>query len=211
MIVEAGDGPGTRGLSGAPSAPTVVPNDAARPPVFTPPATPMTAALPAPSAERGSRAAGHAPATILELADAVSDDERSNVIDLVDERSISTETRDFAQVLDQFSRNIDATPEELAESAERDPGSDIDLRELNHTAPQQPRPESAPAPLPTEPMEAVHRAGDDVDLRNDPFGTAQTAHIASAAPQRRHAAEPTSRASSTATRRACRTSACPRS
>ena len=49
-------------------------------------------------------------ATILELADAVSDDERNDVIDLVEERSVSTESRDFAQVLDRFSRSIDATP-----------------------------------------------------------------------------------------------------
>ena len=38
-----------------------------------------------------ARAEGRAPATILELADAVSDDERNDVIDLVEERSVSTE------------------------------------------------------------------------------------------------------------------------
>ena len=57
---------------------------------------------------------GRTPTTILELADAVSDDERNDVIDLVEERSVSTESRDFAEVLDRFSRSIDATPDELA-------------------------------------------------------------------------------------------------
>jgi hypothetical protein len=78
-----------------------------------------------------ARAEGRAPASILELADAVSDDERNDVIDLVEERSVSTESTDFAQVLDRFSRAIDATPEELAES---EAGSDIDLRESTTSA-----------------------------------------------------------------------------
>ena len=55
----------------------------------------------------------------------MNDYERSNVIDLVEDRSVSTESRDFAQVLDRVSRSIDATPEELRGPS----GSDIDLRE----------------------------------------------------------------------------------
>ena len=59
------------------------------------------------------------PATILDLADAVSDDERNDVIDLVDEHAVSTESRDFAdsprpvQPLDRSrppTRRSSATP-----------------------------------------------------------------------------------------------------
>ena len=81
-----------------------------------------------------------APATILELADAVSDDERNNVIDLVEERSVSTESRDFAQVLDRFSRSIDATPDELGVA--RDP----DRRRRTGLRHRPPRAEPRPPP-----------------------------------------------------------------
>jgi hypothetical protein len=186
VLVEADNtAPATATATGA----TTVDTGATRPPVFTR-ATP----LPAPAGAAEARAAGRAPATILELADAVSDDERSNVIDLVEERSVSTETRDFAQVLDQFSRAIDATPEELGvareqERVDHDRGSDIDLREGSRAAPARPEPAVAPDPLPTEPTEAAHRPTDDVDvdLRNDPFGTAQ---VAAPVPRRQRAVEP---------------------
>ena len=75
----------------------------------------------------------HAPTSILELADAVSADERNEVIDLVEERTLSTQSRDFAQVLDQFSRSIDMTPDELEREAAPAGGpvrraDEIDLR-----------------------------------------------------------------------------------
>jgi hypothetical protein len=47
-----------------------------------------------------------APASILDLADAVSDHERDHVIDLVDEHTVSTESRNFAEVLDRFTTAI---------------------------------------------------------------------------------------------------------
>jgi hypothetical protein len=50
------------------------------------------------------------PSTILDLADAVSDDERENVIDLVDEHTVSTESRNFSEILNRFTDSIDAGP-----------------------------------------------------------------------------------------------------
>ena len=93
-------------------------------------------------------------ATILELADAVSEYERNDVIDLVEERNLSTQSREFAQVLDRVSRSIDATPDETAtrprpapatardsDRTHRDdqhddpgPGSEIDIRERQREA-----------------------------------------------------------------------------
>ena len=152
---------------------------AASPQVFTPavqpalaPAAARAATMPTdPTAQ--ARAAGRAPATILELADAVSEDERNNVIDLVEERSVSTESRDFAEVLDRFSRSIDATPEELDAHADR--ATDIDLREAGgrESGLHEPEriaerpPAAAVSPLPTEPTGPALRPPDDDDLRTD--------------------------------------------
>jgi hypothetical protein len=47
-----------------------------------------------------------APASILDLAEAVSEHERNHVIDLVDEHTVSTESRNFAEVLDRFTHAI---------------------------------------------------------------------------------------------------------
>ena len=113
-------------------------------------------------------AEGRAPTSILELADAVSADERNEVIDLVEERSVSTESRDFAQVLDRFSRSIDATPEELAGVPEQPVESrggreEIDLR-TNDRAPDRESPAPTPSaaiPLPNEPSEPEPRPTDD--------------------------------------------------
>jgi hypothetical protein len=81
-----------------------------------------------------------APVSILDLADAVSDDERNDVIDLVDDYAVSTESREFAQMLDRFSRSIDAPEHALASEDE------------------------PPAPLPNEPNEPGPYALDDDDL-----------------------------------------------
>ena len=103
----------------------------------------------APRAEPATMTARHA--TILELADAVSEYERNDVIDLIEERTVSTQSRDFAQVLDRFSKAIDATPEELAgegtppEASART--SEIDIREPERAADTAPAP-TAPAPAP---------------------------------------------------------------
>jgi hypothetical protein len=133
-----------------------------RPPVFTRSQSPPPA-LASPLANAAqARADGHAPATILELADAVSDDERNGVIDLVEERTVSTQSHDFADVLNRVSRSIDATPEELAAFPEPDPhGADIDLRDATRPAPSP----AATAPLPNEPTEPAPQPDDDLDLR----------------------------------------------
>jgi hypothetical protein len=125
-------------------APTTTTAPIAQPLRFTPPATPMPMRVAPTTASAVARAEGRAPASILELADAVSDDERNDVIDLVEERSVSTESHDFAQVLDRFSRAIDATPEEL--NAEPDAGSDIDLRDRDPHAATSPEQLAAAAP-----------------------------------------------------------------
>ena len=115
-------------------------------------------------------------ATILELAEAVNDYERSNVIDLVEDRSVSTESRGFAQVLDRVSRSIDATPEELRGPS----GSDIDLRESDPTTETQPRVDPPPAPLPSEPVDIAPRPSDDDDLGHAPMSSS----LVSPKPQR---------------------------
>jgi hypothetical protein len=139
------------------------PGDAAVRARPTTPAPPRTIAQ-TPQTQRTptaqARAEGRAPATILELADAVSEDERNNIIDLVEERSVSTESRNFAQVLDQFSRSIDATPEELRGHA--DPASDIDLRDAHRNIPRAPA--TSPSSLPTAPIEPSDHPADDHDL-----------------------------------------------
>jgi hypothetical protein len=125
VLVEPAESIGFAGetLAGETSSDASPTTDLPAPARFATPATPSRTA----PATAVARAEGRAPASILELADAVSDDERDDVIDLVEERSISTESRDFAQVLDRFSRAIDATPEEL--NAHGDTRSDIDLRD----------------------------------------------------------------------------------
>jgi len=114
------------------------------------------------------------PATILELADAVSADERNDIIDLVEERSLSTESRDFAQVLDRFSRAIDATAEELG----RDPtmardvpvtAPEIDLCVTDSTTPG--HAEAIALPRPVEP---APRPTDDGDVDVTTFTTTPT-------------------------------------
>ncbi len=114
--------------------------------------TPVRASNPAPDAEHTVTSARHA--TILELADAVSEFERNDVIDLIEERNVSTQSHDFAQVLDRFSKAIDATPEELEGDATpahtpsaRTP--EIDIRETS--APVAP-PRNEPAAATTEPV-----------------------------------------------------------
>ena len=99
------------------------------------------------------------PRTILDLADAVSDIEREDVIDLVDERPIdervvSTQSRDFADILDRFSRSIDATPDELSDPAPVSP-------RRSHVEPMI---DDRPPPLPSEPPEAGDILIDDDDL-----------------------------------------------
>ena len=88
-------------------------------------------------------------ATILDLADAVSDIEREDVIDLVDDHVVSTQSRDFADILDRFSRSIDPTPDELGTT---------DLLALERAT------GAVPAPLPNEPAEGTPRIADDEDL-----------------------------------------------
>ena len=95
------------------------------------------------------------PATILDLADAVSDDERNDVIDLVDEHVVSTQSREFADILDRFSRSIDPTPDE---QLAQEPG-DAD-RARDYFARQQP----APAALPNEPTGPARSSMDDDDF-----------------------------------------------
>jgi hypothetical protein len=92
-------------------------------------------------------------ATILELADAVSEHERSDVIDLIEERNLATQSRDFAQVLDRFSKTIEAAPGEAEDTlAPRDLGSrspEIDLREPNQSVSPAPSAPIAAAVTPT--------------------------------------------------------------
>ena len=166
------------------------PSDGARPPtapitLSAPTSTPTPMARPAVAAIAAApaRSEARAPTSILELADAVSADERNEVIDLVEERSVSTESRDFAQVLDRFSKSIDATPEELAGAHEgpvetRDGREEIDLRTADgsanatggRTAPAPSAPTAptvspvAAQPLPNEPDGPTPRPTDDDDL-----------------------------------------------
>jgi hypothetical protein len=121
------------------------------------------------------------PATILDLADAVSDDERNDVIDLVDDHIVSTQSRDFAQILDRFSRSIDADPEELRDTAPvaEHPAIDafrdratIDLPAELHAERPVERPAELPNeltidtrrpdPLPSEPVAPLHHTVDDL-------------------------------------------------
>jgi len=126
------------------------------------------------------RSESRAPTSILELADAVSDDERNEVIDLVEERTVSTESRDFAQVLDRFSLSIDATPEELARDTEpkvesRRGHEEIDLRTTDLAASAAPSvAPAAPTPLPTEPGEPAPRVSDHVDDDDDSIDVVTT-------------------------------------
>ncbi len=137
--------------------------------------TPAPVARPALSAaeEQARSEARHA--TILELADAVSEFERNDVIDLVEERNLSTQSREFAQVLDRVSRSIDATTDEASappapaapvdQQPDRAPGSEIDIRESQREAaaqvavapPEAPAPPAPPAPAPSP----------DLDLNRD--------------------------------------------
>lgn len=156
------------------------PSTAATPSPTVPITATATATALAPAPGNGPGAA-HAeprmPTSILELADAVSADERNDIIDLVEERSVSTESRDFAQVLDRVSRSIDATPDELG----RDPeptidafgAEEIDLRATERTAPH--HFETPPAmPLPNEPIEPGPRPDADDDLVVTTLGTVST-------------------------------------
>ena len=163
-----------------------------------------------------ARSEGRAPTSILELADAVSDDERNDVIDLVEERSVSTESRDFAQVLDRFSRSIDATPEELAGEPDRpvehrNGREEIDLRTPNGSADTA----TTTAPGAGCPPHRRRRRRPRCRCRTSPTGRRRARtdrrrprrghaarHAASAA--RRPAGRRRPRRSSTATRRACR-------
>jgi len=90
------------------------------------------------------------PVTILDLADAVSDDERNDVIDLVDDYTVSTESREFAQMLDRFSRSIDAPEHQAAGDYLAEDDLIVD--------------DEPPAPLPNEPDEAEPRVLEDDDL-----------------------------------------------
>ena len=163
--------------------------------------------LPAPAGAADARAAGRAPATILELADAVSDDERSNVIDLVEERSVSTETRDFARGARPVQPARSTRPPRS--SATRASTTAPTTTGLRHRPPRDgagagagadpSRDESLPIrcrPSPPKPPDRPP-ADDDVDLRNDPFGTRPRRAQRSA---RRGAPPNRPRASSTATR-----------
>jgi hypothetical protein len=162
-----------------------IPAPAAAPTVSTSTAPAATA----PVAAAQPRAETHAPATILELADAVSEHERTNIIDLVEEHHMSTESRDFARVLDRFSQTIDATPDELTATSDelnavtaaparfdtappaRDAiAGDIDLRESGpipgappvEASPLPPMPPApAPQPFAHEPVEPTRRASVD--------------------------------------------------
>lgn len=150
----------------ADASPTALPD-----PAPTPARRPNPSSVPAPA-----RAEGRVPATILELADAVSADERSNIIDLVEERSLSTESRDFAQVLDRFSRSIDATPDELGQDSETPTGpghgvEEIDLRTATAATTSSAAPTAPPSALPSEPIESAPRPTRDDDLGIATFGT----------------------------------------
>jgi len=106
-----------------------------------------------------------APVTILELADAVSADERNDIIDLVEERSVSTQTRDFAQVLDRFSRAIDATAEELGRDPDPTcespgPAQEIDLRATDRATAGHAGPTAPSLPAPNVPLEPAPRPTD---------------------------------------------------
>jgi len=71
-------------------------------------ATVPTAAVDRQTVKRPARVAvAEAPASsILDLAEAVSEHERNNVIDLVDEHRVSTESRNFSEVLERFTHSI---------------------------------------------------------------------------------------------------------
>jgi hypothetical protein len=122
-----------------------------------------TASTPVPVASTSGE--GRAPATILELADAVSADERNDIIDLVEERTLSTQTRDFAEVLDRFSRAIDATAEELGRAP--DPTGEIPGRsqeiDLRGTDPAMTAPATPAAPVEPGPYGPVDPAPRPVD------------------------------------------------
>jgi hypothetical protein len=145
------------------------------------PSTATPASAPAPTRPTADTASveNRAPATILELADAVSADERNDVIDLVEERSLSTETRDFAQVLDRFSRAIDATAEELGRAPSpfpRFPGTapEIDLRVTDRATTAGAAPTAPPVPAPNEPLEPAPRPTNDDDVDVTTFAATPT-------------------------------------
>ena len=100
-------------------------------------------------------------ATILELADAVSEYERNDVIDLIEERNVSTQSRDFAQVLDRFSKSIDAAPMRLPAPTRRDRHSarapEIDIREPAPPAEPTRRAATATRPSTTDTRRRVDR------------------------------------------------------
>ena len=169
------------------------------------PQPPDLAAVPprrrrSPAAARAGNAAdrardrSHAPRrghAILELADAVSDDERNDVIDLVEERSVSTESHDFAQVLDRFSRSIDATPDELDDDADhRDVlGDTLDRGADARRSPREPEPhrrsarDAGPLPRRASPIEPRDRAAGD---RRRPRHDAHAPRAAARRAQRAH-------------------------
>ncbi|MGO9875073.1 MAG: hypothetical protein ACLPVY_14860 [Acidimicrobiia bacterium] len=155
----------------SPTTPNSMPTPDSMP---TPVRTPNPSSVPVPV-----RSEGRVPATILELADAVSADERNNVIDLVEERSLSTESRDFAQVLDRFSRSIDATADELGADAEtasesRRAVEEIDLRTARTATTSSAGPAAPSLALPNEPVDTAPRPDEDDDLRVSTLGTVST-------------------------------------
>ncbi|HTD50487.1 MAG TPA: hypothetical protein VK771_07805, partial [Acidimicrobiia bacterium] len=132
-----------------------------------------------PGPTQPSSVESRAPATILELADAVSADERNDIIDLVEERTLSTQTRDFAEVLDRFSRAIDATAEELGrdpDPAGATPGTshEIDLRVTDRAVTAPAEPTAAADAVPDGPAEPARRPVDDQDVEVTSLATTAT-------------------------------------
>jgi hypothetical protein len=164
VLVETADATQSAAPTPAPASASAVTATPASPAAAA--ATATVKAMPASvSLAAPIRSEARAPMSILELADAVSEDERNDVIDLVEERSISTESRDFAQVLDRVSRSIDATPEELGHATDptlhsRFADDEIDLRSSDAVTAPTPAPV---APTPPPHADAAKPAPDDED------------------------------------------------